>query len=154
MCRAVYRNIPVEVLGTYEIKGETYAAIRVTEGKPFFEWKKMPISTEYKTVRLNELSDFSEEPKPLSEKSKMLAMALAYKNKKQWYSGESVWLWRNCNQGVFLKEQNGFVNLCLTDEPEYVIVFWLNPDSWDWEISRNIGVDYFKWVDYLKGKEC
>jgi hypothetical protein len=90
-----------------------------------------------------EIAEMSEEPN-------ILEMALSYSDKKQWSSGESVWLWHQGNKGVFLKEQDGFVALNITSYREYLIVFWLNPETWSWEISRNLGVNYYQWMERYK----
>ena len=152
MDRAIYRGIPVEVLETYESGGVKYAAVRAIEGKPFVEWGTLPNPTEYETVKLEELSKITTDQKSVSDQSNLLSMALAYKDKKQWYSGESIWLWRNGSRGAFLKEEQGFIKLNLVGEHKSVTIFWLNPDKWEWDASRNVGIEYHKWVDCMKGR--
>ena len=81
----------------------------------------------------------------------LLTMSLAYQDKQQWRAGESVWLWRNGNKGAFLKEEDGFfVTLNLTGYRRSIIVFYLNTNTWKWEVSRNLGSDYYQWVDECK----
>ncbi|MFC2052848.1 hypothetical protein ACFLV7_00920 [Chloroflexota bacterium] len=152
MDRAIYRGIPVEVLRIYESGDNKYAAVRAIEGKPFYQWRPIPVPTEYETVKLEELSEITTDPKSVSNHFSLLSMALAYKDKKQWYSGESVWLWRNGSRGAFLKEEQGFINLNLVGEHKSVTIFWLNPNKWEWEISRNVGIEYHKWADCISGK--
>ena len=77
MCRAIYREIPVKVLAIYESRGDEYAAIRAIEGKPFYEKRIFPVPTEFETVLVIDLSDFSEESKPVTEQSNLLSMARA-----------------------------------------------------------------------------
>ena len=151
MRKASYRNIQVEVLVEYEFGNEKYAAIRATEGKPFHSKDEWLSKTEYVTVRISDLTDVQYESENESEDSNILNRALAYSHKKQWSSGESIWLWRNGNKGVFLKEQDGFVALNITGYREYLIVFWLNPETWSWEVSRNLGAKYYQWFDQYKG---
>ena len=83
MDRAIYRGIPVEVLRIYESGDNKYGAVRVIEGKPFVEWGALPNPTEYETVKLEELSEITTDPKSVSDHSSLLSMALSYKDKKQ-----------------------------------------------------------------------
>ena len=152
MIRAIYRKIPVVVLVEYEAGDEKYAAIRAIEGKPFLRNDKWLAKTEYTTVKLDELTDITPDPSSEPKKTNLLKMALTHVNKQQWYAGESVWLWRNGNKGAFLKEEDGmFITLNITGYREYLIVFWLNPETWSWEISRNLGANYYQWIDHYKG---
>ena len=147
MIRAIYRKIPVEVLAEYEAGDEKYAAIRAIEGRPFLRKDKWLTKTKYATIKLEELTDITHDTSFEPEKHNLLMMALAYVDKKQWYAGESVWLWRNGNKGAFLKEHDGmFVTLNIAGYREYLVVFWLNPETWSWEISRNLGANYYRWV--------
>ena len=151
MIRAIYRKIPVEVLVEYEAGDEKYAAIRAIKGKPFLRNDKWMTKTEYVTIKLDEVTDITPDPSTEPKKPNLLIMALNHVDKKQWYSGESVWLWRNGNKGAFLKEQDGmFVTLSITGYQEYLIVFWLNPETWRWEVSRNLGSNYYQWIDQYK----
>jgi hypothetical protein len=150
MRKAIYRNIRVEILVEYESSNEKYAAIRAIEGKPFHTKDKWSSITEYATVSYSDLTDVQYGSENESEKSTILDMALAFSNKKQWSSGESIWLWRNAYKGVYLKEQDGFVALNITEYRESLIVYWLDPKTWTWKISRNLGVNYYQWIERYK----
>ena len=151
MIRAIYRKIPVEVLAEYEAGDEKYAAIRAIDGKLFLRKDKWMTKTEYATVRFEELTELTPEPIMKTETSNLLEMALEYADKQQWYAGESVWLWRNGNKGAFLKEEDGmFVTLNITGYRQYLVIYWLNSETWRWEISRNLGANYYQWIDQYK----
>ena len=151
MKNALYRNISVEVLAEYHVGIETFAAIRAIEDKPFHRKDEWLTKTEYATVKVDELTDIKYESENESDEPNILERTLSFSDKKQWSSGEGVWLWRKGNKGVFLKEQDGFVALNITGYREYLNVFWLNPKTWSWEVSRNLGSNYYQWIDQYKG---
>jgi hypothetical protein len=148
--KAIFRNVHVEVLVEYEYGDEKIAAIRALEGKPFHRKDEWSSITEYATVSFSDLNDVQYESENEDENPTILEMAFEYSTKTQWYSGESVWLWRNGNRGVFLKEHGGFVTLNITGYREYLNVFWLNPETWRWEVSRELGVNYYQWIEKYK----
>lgn len=151
MMKAVYRNILVKILVEYKAVNEKYAVVKAIEGKLFLSKEKMLAKTEYATVKLDELINIEPDPKSEPENLNLLDMAVAYTDRQQWYAGESVWLWRNGNKGAFLKEMDGFfVTLNLTGYQKYLIVFHLNPKTWKWEVSRNLGANYYQWIDQYK----
>jgi hypothetical protein len=148
--KATYRSIQVEILVEYDSGNEKFAAIRAIDGKPFHRKDEWSSITEYATVSYSDLTDVQYESENEPEQSTILDMALAYSHKKQWSSGESIWLWRNAYKGVYLKEQDGFVALNITEYREYLIVYWLDPKTWTWKISRNLGVNYYQWIERYK----
>jgi len=148
MVKATYKDIPVEVLAEYRDGNEKFAVVKAIEGKPFMNKEKIMTKTEYSTVKFDELIDIGSNSNPESDDLNLLDKALAYIDKQQWYAGESVWLWRNGNKGAYLKEIRGFfVTLNLIGYQEYLIVFHLNPNTWKWEVSQNVFVNYFQWID-------
>ena len=147
MIKATYRNIQVEILNVYEGQNEMLSSVRAIEGKPFTKPGKWIRKSEYATVKVGELSNITpdQDPQPLGPN--LLSLALAYREKQRWYAGESVWLWKNGKTGAFLKETEGFINLCLTGYSKSVTVFWLNPYSRQWEVSHDLGTNYYQWVN-------
>ena len=148
MAKATYREIPVEILTKFNIGNEKFVVIKAIEGKPFQSKESLMARSKYASVNLDELIDIEPDSNPESDDLNLLDMALAHTDKQQWYSGESVWLWRNGNRGAFLKEMGGFfVTLNLIGFREHLIVFRLNPKTWIWEVSQNVFVKYYQWKD-------
>ena len=146
MIKATYRGVLVEVLDVYQRGEEKFAAIHSLDDEPFVvdQW---PVKARYATVKYDLLDDLDPElilgPKQLS----LLNIALTYWVKRQWYAGESVWLWRIGNQGAFLKEEAGlFVTLNVTGYLGSLNVFRINPDTWVWEPCRDLEVKYEVWA--------
>jgi len=151
MIKATYQNIPVEVLDIYEAGDEKHAVVRSLEGRLFVEWGKWPTKTEYVTARLDELSDITPTPDEEPRQENLLSLALSYRDKQQWSAGETVWLWKNGNHGAYLKEgPEGIVRLWLTGYSRSVTVFLLSHKTWQWEVSRNVGASYYRWVTKIK----
>ena len=151
MIKATYRNLAVEVLDTYEADEVVYAVVRALRGQLFVEWGRWPVKTEYATVLHDELREVTAsaeaEPKPQN----LLALALAHQGKQQWSSGESVWLWGGPEHGAYLKVgPEGIVRLWLTGFNNGLNVFLLNHKSWQWEVSRNLGANYYRWVEQIR----
>ena len=146
MITATYRDTPVEVLDVYERGEERFAAIHTLDDQPFVV-DQSPTKARYATVEYDLLEDLDQEliigPKPLT----LLDIALTYWVKRQWYAGESVWLWRIGNQGAFLKEEAGlFVTLNVTGYRESLNIFIFNPDPWAWELCRDLEAKYQSWA--------
>jgi hypothetical protein len=152
MDQAIYRNIQVEILDTYKAGNTKYVAVRAVEGKPFVGGNKWPTRTEYTTAEFDELYGITLNPQTEPAQPTLLSLALAYQDKSQWHSGESVWIWGDKHRGAFLKAEQGFVNLCLVGYRKSVTIFWLNPKTWKWEITRNAGINYHQWVSGIM--EC
>jgi hypothetical protein len=139
---ARFKNIKVEVQDQYETGGILYASIKAWEGEPFVGGDKWPVKTAYTVVQVDELEHVELEPDQV-QADNLLALALRYSNKKQWYSGEVVRLWTNHSHYAFLKEEGGFVNLCITGYQPSCLIFWLSIDGW--QISQRVNESYYKW---------
>jgi hypothetical protein len=131
------QNVKVEILDVFECGGIKLAAVKAIEGKPFAGGDKWPVSTEFATVKAAELQP---------EAVNLLTLALAAgKNKSQWYSGESVWVFEpKRNQGAFLKECYGFVSLHLTGYSKSTPIFFLNGRNWI--PARDVEKRYQAWA--------
>ena len=136
----------MEVLDIYQRGEERFAAIHALDDEPFVvdQW---PVQARYATVEfdlLEELdSDLINGAKPLT----LLDIALTYWAKRKWYAGESIWLWRNGNNGAFLKEEAGmFVTLNVTDYRESLNIFQLIPGKWEWEPCHDLELKYQLWA--------
>ncbi|MFC2026260.1 hypothetical protein ACFLUC_03595, partial [Chloroflexota bacterium] len=111
---AYYKNVEVEVLDEYkDRKGVEWASIRALDGEPFVSRTKWFNWTAYTVVKRDELSDVQENPDPDSEHPNLLSLALQHSKKKQWATSETVWIWGDKKRSVFLKNEGGFVRLCL-----------------------------------------
>jgi len=141
---AQYQNMIVEVLDVYtDGAGVKWASVEAQDGPPFVGGNKWPIRGKFGTVKVCELSKVSEAE---STDSNLLDLALA-QAKEQWYSGESVWIWRNGSKGVFLKNDgDGFVSLNVTGYREYLNFFHLDPETWSWRPCRDLEKNYKSWV--------
>ena len=102
MDKAVYKNIPVDILHIYEAGGVKRATVRAVEGKPFTKWGKWLTKTSYATTTLDQLSGFTPDPQPEPAIPNLLSLALEYRDKQQWSAGEAVWLWRS-NRPVLMQ---------------------------------------------------
>ena len=83
------------------------------------------------------------EDRPAPKPDNILQLALA-QAKPQWSSGESVWLWRNGNEGYFLKEGQGVVRLCASGKTPSCIIFYL--DVTGWEVSEVVNAKFAEWL--------
>lgn len=81
------------------------------------------------------------------ERQNLLAMALAYRDKRQWATSETVWL---VPGKVFLKNENCFVHLNLVGYRPYVTVFWLDLAAGTWRQWADVAADYERWVRHAK----
>lgn len=147
MITAVYRKVPVEILDLYESQKIKYAAIRSLDNKPF-EIDRWPVKARYATVKTDMLNKITP-GLPLEIKNlNLLEMSLTYRVKRQWYAGESIWLWRNDNEGAFLKEELGlFVSLNVTGFRDYLHIFYLNHETWKWELCNELESKYKRWAE-------
>ena len=108
-------------------------------------------TSKYTSVKSDKLIDIEQISNSESNLPTLLDMALTYIEKPQWHAGESIWLWRSDNRGAYLKEMGGFfVTLNLLGFRKYLIVFRLNPKTWKWEVSQNVFVKYYRWMDQYK----
>lgn len=134
------QNVKVEIDDDpYVMGGHTYIPVKAIEGKPFADGAKTTTRTAYKTVDAKDLS-----PIPQDTPKTLLDLALAA-GKKQWSAGETIWIWGSRPRGAFLKEEQGWINLCLTGKQGSTPIFWLNPDSWQWEMVRDVKARYQSW---------
>ena len=140
---AQYQNLIVEVLDVYtDGAGVKWASVEAQDGQPFVAGDKWPVRTRFGSVKVCELSENSQP----AEKKNLLDLALS-QAKEQWYSGESVWIWRNGNKGVFLKNDgDGFVSLNVTGFREYLNFFHLDPETWSWRPCRELEKNYESWA--------
>jgi len=140
---AQYQNIVVEVLSVYtDGDGVKWASVEAQDGQPFIGGDKWPVRTKFATVKVEELSENSHP----AEEQNLLDLALA-QAKEQWYSGESVWIWRSGSKGVFLKNDgDGFVSLNVTGYREYLNFFHLDPKTWSWRPCRELEKNYKSWA--------
>lgn len=141
--------IKVEITDTYiNSRGEKMVSVKALKGEPFISWTHGGWAYYNTTeVGVNSLKDVRQE----ETAPNLLAMALA-QAKPQWHSGESVWIWRNNGNGAFLKEESGFVNLCLTGVNRSVPIFYLDPASWSWVQSKNVEQRYQNWVSRVRAR--
>ena len=152
---AFYGKEEVEVLDVYEVGGVKLASVKALQGKPFVGGDKWPVASEWGTVKACELSKSQgEELGPAHPgKPNLLTLALEHQGKRQWYSGESVWLWRPSKQkGAYLKESGGFVSLSLVGKRAYCVIYWLDPITWTWEVSKSVGSEYQNWVKKVQAE--
>lgn len=151
------KQFEVEVQDVYTVGGVKLASVKAVEGKPFVGGDKWPIRTEYGTVRADLLTPAQPKQEPQPEPAKaaadnLLARALAA-SKPTWYAGESVWVWRAAGpgkRGAFLKEEQGFINLCLAGKQASCTIFWLDPITWRWEVSKTVEKEYREWVQKVQ----
>lgn len=148
---AYYLDVEVEVLDEYtDRKGVEWASVRALEGEPFVSRTKWFSWTAFAIVKRNELTDIQENPDSEPVCPNLLILALQQSDKKQWATSETIWIWGNKKQGAFLKNEGGFVRLCLVGISESTTIFWLNPNSWHWEIWTLVNTDYQKWIDKMR----
>jgi hypothetical protein len=98
----------------------------------------------------DELSDVRENSDTEPDQPNLLSLALQHAEKKQWATSETVWIWGTKQKGAFLKNEGGFVRLCLVGISESTTIFWLNPDKRQWELWSLVNTDYRKWIEELK----
>jgi hypothetical protein len=139
---ARFKTIRVEVQDQYECGGTLYATVKACEGEPFVGGNKWPVSTAYTIVQVDELEAIDIEPDQIQPDS-LLALALRYSSKKQWYSGEVVRIWTDHTRYAYLKEEGGFVKLSISDYQPSCLIFWLSIDGW--QISEQVNESYSKW---------
>lgn len=150
MIKASYRGIPIEVLDVYQREEVKFAAIHSLDDEPFVvdAW---PVKARYATVNFDQLEDFDPDWSYETKQLTLLDIALTYWAKRQWYAGESIWLWRTGNQGAFLKEEAGmFITLNITCYQESLNIFRFDPNSWAWELCRDLKLKYQKWATRAK----
>jgi hypothetical protein len=140
---ALFKNIKVEVTDFWESGGIQYASIKACEGEPFIGGNKWPVYTAYAIAQVDELQPIALEPDQV-QADNLLALALLYSSKKQWYSGEVIRLWTNHTHFAYLKEEDGFVNLCISDYQPSCLIFWLSTEGW--QISQRVNESYYKWA--------
>ena len=127
-------------------------SVRALYGAPFVSRPKCFTWTAYAIVKRDELTDVQENPNPEPERPLLQNLALEHEGKKQWASGETEWIWGDKQRGSFLKNEGGFVRLCLIGVSESTTIFWMNPHSWQWEMWPLLNTDYQKWVKGLNEK--
>ncbi len=144
--KATYKGVPVEVLDIYQRGEQLFAAIHAQDDEPLVvdQW---PVNARYATVALELLEDLDSDLLNGARPLTLLDIALTYWSKRQWSAGESIWLWRNGDQGAFLKEEAGlFVTLNVTGYRESINVFHIDPETWEWELCRDLGRNYPLWA--------
>jgi hypothetical protein len=148
---------PVEVitLDFFTCGGEQLVTVEALSGKPFVGGDKWAIATPFATVKTSDLIiepheeragdqepvQQAEQPQPLN----LLTLALAYQSKRQWYSGEVLYIWGDHKRGgAYLKEEGGFVRLSITHYSHSCLVFWLDRDGW--AVSESLDKSYKTWA--------
>lgn len=145
---AQYASKTVEVLDAWtDPAGVKQASVKALDGKPFVGGDKWPVRSEWGTVKAADLQDVHQDPQAAPAAPNLLAMALAAA-RQQWPSGETVWVY---GRKAFLKEQQGFVELCIVGKQASCKIFWLNPDTWSWEPVHNLNTRYSQWVEKVRG---
>lgn len=145
---AVYQNQKVEVLDTYQAGGVNMASVKAIEGTPFVGGDKWAVKTEWATCPAADLADVrSDHPQPA--RSTLLTQALAYQDKRQWSACESVWLWGvPGRRGAYLKEQEGFVHLCLVGKRQSCPIYYLNQNGW--QTCATVQTNYRHWAEAVR----
>lgn len=134
--------VEVEVLDIYECGGVQLASVEALEGKPFVGGNKWAVQTPFTIVPTSDLIITEEPAQPALN---LLTLALAYESKRQWYSGEVLYVWGDRKRGgAFLKEEDGFVRLSITHYPHSCLVFWLGLDGW--AVSESVNKSYQTWA--------
>ena len=154
---ARFQNIDVEVLNSWTSSRGKVALVQALSGQPFKSWTHGGwAESDSTTVLADTLKDVRTDPQAETKPNKpnLLTLALQHTDKKQWYAGEVVHLWKNGKRRAFLKEQHGFIHLCLTGEMASCCIFWLDPVTWSWEVSNNIESDYPNWVRKVRSKNA
>ena len=152
---ARFQNQDVEILDVYEANGVKMCSLRAVYGTPFVGGDRWPVWTAYTIAPAGELSEVHQERHPgeagaqaKPARPNLLDLALA-QAKPQWYTGETVWIWRNNGKGgAYLKNNGGFVSLCLTGHQPSCVIFYLLPIGW--QTSKVVKADYRKWVEKLQ----
>jgi hypothetical protein len=145
---AYYKDVEVEVLDKYtDKKGVEWASIRALDGEPFVSRTKWFTWTAYAVVERDDLMDVQENPDSEPKRPNLLRLSYKHADKKQWASSETVWVWGNRKCGAFLKNEGGFVRLCLVGIPESTTIFWLNTDNWQWDVWSLVNTNYRQWVE-------
>lgn len=140
---AQFKNQPVEILDVYDMPNGKVASLRALQGKPFVAGDKWPVWSEWTTAPVAELTDIHPQPETKPNNPTLLDLALA-QAKPQWYSGESVWVWRNGKRGAFLKAYTGEVCLHLTGYRPSLTVFVLTAQGW--QAAHNLDRAYQTWA--------
>jgi hypothetical protein len=140
---ALYKSNKVEITDVYESGGIQYASVKACEGEPFVGGNKWPVRTAYTIAQVDELEPVNDD-QPQTQPNNLLALALQYAPKGQWYSGEIVYIFGNKKHGAYLRECGGFVKLMLTNYPPSCLIFWLSFDGW--QISGNVKESYNTWA--------
>lgn len=142
-------NYPVEVVDIFTTgDGRKLAAVRALQGQPFTRWTMGgPCNDDTANVRLDCLTDVhpSNPPARLT-KPNLLDLALEYRNRGQWYSGESVHL-ITTPQGkpkAWLKNEGGRVLLFAAGIQAGLLVYLLYPDGW--HVSHDVTSNYKQWA--------
>ncbi len=143
--------VEVEVLDFYTCGGVELASVEAVFGKPFVGGDKWAVRTPFAIVKTSDLiitkddelqpAQPAEQPQPLN----LLSLALAYADKRQWYSGEVLYIWGDHKRGgAYLKEEGGFVRLSITHYPHSCLVYWLGLDGW--AVSESLDKSYQTWA--------
>jgi hypothetical protein len=140
---ALFKNQKVEVTDYWESGGIQYASVKACEGEPFIGGDKWPVRTAYTIAQVDELKPVGLEPDQ-AQPDNLLILALQYANKRQWYSGEVIRLWKNGSKYAFLKEEDGFIKLNITGYQPSCLLFWLSTEGW--QVSERVNESYYKWA--------
>jgi hypothetical protein len=148
---ARYKNQEVEIHDRYTIGGVEYAAVKAIEGKPFMGGDRFPVKSAWATAKVDELEKCLSPDIPQPKQDNLLNLALA-QERPQWINGEAVTIWENGHRSAILKNFGGFVDLCLSDYPKGVTVFWLDPRK-GWTVNAKVGQEYRLWAASVKAAQ-
>jgi hypothetical protein len=137
---ARYKKQLVEIQDQWESGGIQYASVKALHGEPFMGGDKWPIHTAQTNAPVDELEPVIDPAHPAN----LLALALQYTNKPQWYAGESIFIWGDRHRGAFLKEEGGFVRLSLINYDPSCLIFYLDREGWT--VSQRVQESYKSWA--------
>lgn len=140
------QSLKVEVTSTFTTgDGRKLASVQTIDGaEAFTSWTHGGwCSSSSARVPVSSLKNIVADSEP--EASNLLSMALAYSDKRQWHSGEVVYIWGDHKRGgAFLKEEDGFVRLSITHYPHSCLIYWLGLDGW--AVSESLTKNYQTWA--------
>lgn len=143
---------PVEIMDVFTTgDGRKLAAVRALQGQPFTRYTMGgPCNEDTANVRLDCLTDVHPAPQGQPARRNLLAMALEYRDRGQWATGESVRL-ITTPQGkpqAWLKNEGGRVYLYAAGIQKGLLVYLLHPDGW--HLSHDVTSNYKQWAASAK----
>lgn len=142
--------IQVQVLDVFEGSGRKLATVQALQGKPFTRWTMGgPCDDDTDNVRPDRLHNvrvIEAEAPAQAARPNLLTMALEYRNRAQWYSGESVRLitGKTGQPLAWLKHESGRVYLQAAGKRGSVLIYVLHPDGW--RVAQDVTRNYQAWA--------